>query len=103
MIDITSEKLIRLGEVPKLPWVPKGRLGADTICKATPHRWATVGVRSIVLETVSVGGARCTTEAALLRFFERLATRGSTSTTETPTQRRKAVSRAEAILAKDGL
>ena len=62
MIDSTQETLITLkvaGEV----------LGRHV---ATIHRWASHGVRGVVLETLQVGGTRCTSREALQRFFERL-------------------------------
>ncbi len=40
---------------------------------STLHRWASVGCRGVVLETVQVGGTRCTSVEALGRFFEALA------------------------------
>jgi Protein of unknown function (DUF1580) len=36
------------------------------------YRWSTVGCRGVVLESLQVGGTRCTSREALQRFFERL-------------------------------
>lgn len=49
---------------------------------ATVYRWSTTGVRGVVLETLQVGGTRCTTREALQRFCERLTptTRGEVPT-----------------------
>jgi hypothetical protein len=33
------------------------------------HRWATVGCKGVVLQTVSVGGTKCTSPALLCEFF----------------------------------
>jgi hypothetical protein len=52
-------------------YVPRLRRGRK-IHKSTCWRWATRGVRGVVLETVQVGGTRCTSREALQRFFERL-------------------------------
>jgi hypothetical protein len=50
---------------------------------ATLYRWATVGLHDVVLETVQVGGTRCTSLEALQRFFERLAAEKSSATSTT--------------------
>lgn len=102
MIDIRSEKLIRLVDVPGLPWLPTRRGGA-TLARSTVWRWATKGINGVTLETVAIGRALCTTEAALMRFLERLAMPAATSTTSTPSQRRKAIERAETILRANGI
>ena len=39
---------------------------------STLYRWATAGCRGVVLESIQVGGTRCTSREALQRFFERL-------------------------------
>jgi hypothetical protein len=39
---------------------------------STIYRWSTVGCRGVVLETIQVGGTRCTSREALQRFFVRL-------------------------------
>ena len=36
---------------------------------ATIWRWATKGLRGRKLETIPIGGVRCTTEAAMRQFF----------------------------------
>ena len=36
------------------------------------YRWSTIGCRGVVLETLQVGGTRCTSKEALQRFFEQL-------------------------------
>src|SRR5262245_12375645 len=39
---------------------------------STLYRWMTSGCRGVVLESIQVGGTRCTSREALQRFFERL-------------------------------
>ena len=95
MIDIRSEKLIPLRDVPSLPWIPPRRKGSR-LAVETVHRWATNGIRGVKLETVCAGDTRCTTEAGLLRFFERLNQPRATTATQTPSQRRKALAHAKA-------
>ena len=69
MIDSTTETLISLTEAAKT--VPRRRRGRKTHL-STIYRWATVGVRGVVLETLQCGGSRVTSREALQRFFERL-------------------------------
>ena len=64
MIDIQKEQVVSLTkathEVPKKPHV------------STLFRWAQKGVRGIRLETIQIGGTRCTSLEALQRFFDQL-------------------------------
>jgi hypothetical protein len=69
MIDSTVENPIPLAVAARL--VPPRRNGKRTHI-STLYRWATVGVRGVVLETLQVGGSRCTSREALQRFYERL-------------------------------
>ena len=39
---------------------------------ATLYRWATHGCRGVRLETIQIGGTKCTSQEALQRFFNRL-------------------------------
>lgn len=72
MIDVKREKLIRLADVPtKLHWLADGPNG-KAVSLQTLYMWSTRGVRGVRLETLAQGGTRCTTEAALLRFFNKL-------------------------------
>ena len=69
MINSTTETLISLAEAAKA--VPRRRRGRKTHL-STIYRWATIGVRGIVLETLQCGGSRVTSREAMQRFFERL-------------------------------
>jgi hypothetical protein len=69
MIDSTAETLISLADAAKA--VPRRRGGRGTHV-STLYRWATVGVRGVVLETLQIGGTKCTSMDALQRFYERL-------------------------------
>jgi hypothetical protein len=51
--------------------VPRRR-GRRKTHVSTFYRWSTIGCRGIVLETIQIGGTRCTSREALQRFFERL-------------------------------
>ena len=58
--------LIPLREVPDhLPRLRRGK----RVHISTIHRWATRGVRGVVLETVRVGGTLCTTPEMLAGFL----------------------------------
>jgi Protein of unknown function (DUF1580) len=69
MIDISQEELIPLGRA--VMHVPRRRRGRKAAV-STLHRWATLGVRGVILETLQVGGTRCTSIGALQRFFNSL-------------------------------
>lgn len=69
-IDIRSEKLIRFSEVKNLPWLPR-RSDGRPIHDSTVYRWASEGIGGVKLEHMKTPFL-CTTEAAILRFFERI-------------------------------
>lgn len=69
MLDLENERLMPLNEVPRLKWLPTRR-GRRTHV-STLRRWARDGRGGVRLESVLVGGIRCTTVEALHRFFER--------------------------------
>jgi hypothetical protein len=69
MIDSTTETIISFGEASnRSPRRGRGR----KIHISTFYRWATIGCRGVVLETIQVGGSRCTSVEAMQRFFEAL-------------------------------
>jgi hypothetical protein len=69
MIDHHSEHVISFAQAADES--PRRRRGRK-IHVSCFYRWSTVGCRGIVLETLQVGGTRCTSREALQRFFERL-------------------------------
>ena len=69
MIDLGHEELITLTDAAGR--LPRRRMGQKPHI-ATLYRWSTRGVRGVVLETVQVGGTRCTSVEALQRFIESL-------------------------------
>ena len=84
MIDVTSENLIRIADVPRhLPPRPDGRRTHIS----TVYRWITRGVgrRHTVLESVTLGGTTYTSQQALHRFADRLT--GQRSQPPTPPRR----------------
>ncbi len=71
---------------------------------ASLFRWASTGVRGVVLETCRIGGGSiCTTRPAILRFIHRLSNPAAEQTERSPADRRRAFERAEAELARAGI
>ena len=62
MIDTRNESLLTLAEVSEL-------LRKHV---ATVYRWSTTGYGGVVLETIQIGGTRCTSHEAVQQFCERL-------------------------------
>lgn len=69
MIDASRDILISLTEAAKD--LPRRRRGKRPHV-STLYRWSNAGCRGVVLETIQVGGTRCTSKEALARFFRKL-------------------------------
>ena len=69
MIDSSTETLISLTEAAK--GLPRRRRGKRPHV-STLYRWSTAGCKGVVLETIQIGGTRCTSKESLSRFFRRL-------------------------------
>jgi hypothetical protein len=68
-INITAELPIPfIQAAAHMPCRRRGR----KMAASTLHRWATRGLHGVVLESLQVGGTKCTSMAALQRFFDRL-------------------------------
>ncbi|MGC8552929.1 MAG: DUF1580 domain-containing protein [Phycisphaerae bacterium] len=99
MLAYNQDKLIRLHDVPKLPWLPARRANTR-LHFSTLYRWAITGQRGRKLRTERVGATLCTTETWLHEFFASPAagTQPShhlqESTIRTPRQRERAVANA---------
>jgi hypothetical protein len=102
MIDPKIEELISLREACKM--LPKRRRGKPVHISCI-YRWTLNGVRGVILESLQVGGTRCTSREALHRFFERLS-EGTVPVqhfrTRTPSQRARDDERARQELIKAG-
>lgn len=68
-IDVQEEQVISLREACGI--LPRRRAGKKPAIE-TLYRWSLRGCRGIRLETVQVGGTRCTSVEALQRFFDAL-------------------------------
>jgi len=64
-----DETVISLADAAKE--LPRRRRGRKPHVSCL-YRWSTVGCRGVVLETIQVGGTRCTSREALQRFLENL-------------------------------
>ncbi len=76
-IDVARESVLSFGEAAR--YVGKLK-GTKAIAFQTLFRWATKGCSGVVLGTICVGGARCTSKEALQRFFA--VTKAREATTE---------------------
>jgi hypothetical protein len=102
MLDFFNEHIISLRDAAKE--LPRRRGGKR------PHvsclfRWTTAGCRGVVLESVQIGGTRCTSREALARFFERLtsATTNIPASRRTASQQEREVTQAERELSQYGI
>jgi hypothetical protein len=107
--DPTVEQPIPLCQVPRLAWLPRRRRGRK-IHVATIFRWAQHGIHGVRLEVVRIGGTRCTSEAALRRFFAALSAAdpvcsppSAATAPRSPATAGRAHRRAERELAKAGI
>jgi len=72
MIEVTTESLIPLHDVPRL--LPS-RGNGKRIHISAVYRWIQRGVRGVRLESVKIGGTSYTTAEALQRFADQLTQR----------------------------
>ena len=90
LIDINSEKLVSLREVPKL--LP-ARCNGKPIHVSAIYRWVQRGVRGSRLEVIRVGGTTYTSREALQRFSSPSIT-PSQAPLPTPSARQKQIEHA---------
>lgn len=73
MIDLNTEAALTLNAARKLPELRRDGKRPDL---ATLYRWSSPrGCRGVRLETVQIGGSRCTTHEAVRRFIHALTDR----------------------------
>lgn len=97
--DLFEEGLIPLADAAKFLPHRKGK----AVHFSTLYRWGQRGLDGVRLEVVQAGGTKCTSRAALSRFFQRLSGKEPTATARTPARRAKAVDRAERELSQVGI
>lgn len=69
------------------------------------YRWTVSGCRGVILESIQIGGTRCTSREALARFFQRLTQQAGLAPVEkhrSPAARDRAVQAAVAELERAG-
>ena len=98
-IDPLSEEVVSLTEATKL--LPHRRRGKRPHVSCI-YRWTTSGCRGVILESIQVGGTRCTSKQALARFFERLTNANSGETHQSPPRQRGAAEDADRKLREQG-
>lgn len=103
MIDLTIEHLLSLTAAAKL-LPPRRRDKRPHV--SCMYRWTTTGCRGVILESIQVGGTKCTSTEALQRFFEKLSavTEGEQVAphSRTSLQRERAAKKANDELAASG-
>jgi hypothetical protein len=100
MIDPFSETVISLSDAAKL--LPTRRGGKKASISGI-YRWTTApGCRGVVLESIQVGGTRCTSREALSRFFTAMSAASGIRDPVGPTssEREEAIAEAEAVCGK---
>jgi hypothetical protein len=81
VIDMRNEEILTFQEaVERLPRRRQGKRSAPS----TIYRWSSGGLRGVVLESICIGGTRCTSVEALERFFDRLTARSVTRPASDP-------------------
>ena len=104
-IDPNTETIVSLSEVPR--GRPRRRAGKKPHISCI-YRWTTSGCRGVILESIQIGGTRCTSKEALRRFFEALTVQAEPQAIipQSPRQtrqRRQQIEAAERRLAKAGI
>ena len=69
MIDALTEQIISLTDAARI--LP-ARRGGKRVHVSCIYRWTNAGCRGVILESIQIGGTRCTSREALARFFDRL-------------------------------
>ena len=99
-IKIDKEQLITLADAAAM--LPRRRAGRKPHV-STIYRWASRGLKGIVLETLVVGGTTCTSVDALQRFFDGLSQRIPNQPGLQPKQIEMQLRRASKILDDAGI
>lgn len=98
-----EEHVISLNDAVRL--LPKRREGKRPHVSCV-YRWTTSGCRGVILESVQIGGTRCTSVEALQRFFAALGVAGQPAALSPPgtnLERQRAIARAERELDDAGI
>jgi len=101
-IDLETECILSLTAAAKLRCFSHRR-GGRPINISTLWRWATAGVRGVRLETIMVGGSRCTSFEAVERFCATLTAGVNATAPPVSRQRQQRIKAAEKHLAAAGI
>lgn len=74
LIDLKTERPISLKDACVHPLIVRGHRDKNGAAYSTLWRWHKSGLNGVLLETVRIGSTLCTTEEALIRFFQKLPT-----------------------------
>ncbi len=100
MIDPNQETLLSLTKAANS--LPARRRGKRPHVSCL-YRWTTSGCKGVILESIQVGGTRCTSKEALARFFEALTYTHDPQTVRTADRRQRAAAAAERELEQEGV
>ncbi len=100
MIDPNTETVQSLTEAAKS--LPARRRGKRPHVSCL-YRWTTSGCKGVVLDSIQIGGMRCTSREALARFFKRLTYADDPRPDQAPNRRQRAAAAAERELEREGL
>lgn len=99
-IDPNTETLVSLAGAARVLPRRRGDKRPHVSCL---YRWTTRGCKGVILESVQVGGTRCTSREALARFFGRLSCADDPRADRSPHRRQRALAAAERELEREGL
>ena len=103
MIDPLTEQVVSLADAAKSLPTRRGGKRPHVSCI---YRWTVSGCKGVRLESIQIGGTRCTSREALGRFFERLSSstgpQQHQGVVRSPAQRQRATSQAERELREAG-
>jgi hypothetical protein len=101
MIDPNTEFLVSLSDAAKLLPARRGGKRPHVSCL---YRWTVSGCKGVILESLQVGGTRCTSREALGRFIEALTYAADDQPpVRSPAKRRRAAECAIAALQAEGV
>jgi hypothetical protein len=100
MIDPSKETLLTLAEAART--LPRRRRGRPVHVSCL-YRWTVSGCRGIFLESIQIGGTRCTSHEAMRRFFANLSSRNTLQTPLPKGSSSRASQRAERELRRLGI
>lgn len=103
MIDALTEDIISLADAAR--YLPTRRAGKRPHISCV-YRWTVSGCKGVKLESIQIGGTRCTSREALSRFFDRLSMSAGPqqdpAAVRSPVQRQRAIAQADRELREAG-